>query len=94
MSKPGLNKDRQQQYEIALNNYRITHGKVERRILLYKNKSKYDTRIFKTMLSESEINRNAIKEELRDSLKAELIDEIKKELQHEKENSPGNQKDQ
>lgn len=83
MKKPLFNKDRMQQYEIAYNNYRTSYGKVEKRFLLYRNKSKYDTRIFKTMLSEAEINREALKEELRVILKSELEAELKSELKSE-----------
>lgn len=72
MKRPLMNKDRQQQWEMAYNNYRCSYGKVERRILFYRNKSKYDTRIFKTMLSQAEIDRNALKE----MLKLEILNEI------------------
>lgn len=72
MKKPIMNKDRMQQWEMAYNNYRCSYGKVERRILFYRNISKYDTRIFKTMLSQAEIDRNALKE----MLKVEILNEI------------------
>lgn len=51
MKKPIMNKDRQQQYELAREHYRCTYGDVSRRFLLYRHKSNYDTRIFKTLLA-------------------------------------------
>lgn len=90
MKRPFLNPDRQQQWEIAYNNYRCSYGKVERRILFYRNKSKYDTRIFKSMLSQSELDRAKLCEELRIQLKDELMDELeemtKKEVMSDEEN--------
>lgn len=90
MKRPFLNPDRQQQWEIAYNNYRCSYGKVERRILFYRNKSKYDTRIFKSMLSQSELDRAKLREELRIQLKDELMDELeemtKKEVMSDEEN--------
>lgn len=72
MSRPIMNKDRQQQYEIAYTNFITTHGKIRRGFLFYRNKSKYDTRIFKTMMSSGEILKRDIKEELRSELLLEL----------------------
>ena len=68
--------------EMGYNNYRCSYGKVERRILFYRNKSKYDTRIFKTMLSQAEIDRNALKEMLKLEILNEL-EEIKEKEQSE-----------
>lgn len=78
LSKPIFNKDRQQQWEIQFTNYRITHGKVERKILFYRNKTQYDTRIFKTMLDPGNKDKEELRESLRVQLRAELIDELKK----------------
>lgn len=50
MKRPIMNKDRQQQYEIAYEHYRCSYGKVQTKLLLYLNKSTYDTRYFKTLL--------------------------------------------
>lgn len=77
MKRPLLNKDRQQQYEIAYTNFVTSYGKIRRGILLYRNKSKYDTRIFKSMMSEGEILKNHLRDELRSELLLDLQDEIK-----------------
>lgn len=50
MRKPLLNRDRIQQWEIQKQNYDIVHGEVRSRILIYWNKSNYNTRIFKEMM--------------------------------------------
>lgn len=50
LRKPLLNPDRIQQWEIQSMNYEISHGVVEPRILIYINRSTYNTRIFKEML--------------------------------------------
>lgn len=55
MKRPIMNKDRIQRYEIAREQYRCTHGKVDRRLLIYWHKSNYDTRIFKTILAAKEV---------------------------------------
>lgn len=73
MSRPLFNKDRQQQYEIAYTTFVTNHGKIRRGILFYRNKSKYDTRIFKTMMSSGEI----LKRDLKDELRSELLLELK-----------------
>jgi hypothetical protein len=72
MKKPFMNKDRIQQWEMAYQKYQCSYGNVQRRILFYRNKSKYDTRIFKSMLSGAEIDRNALKE----MLKLEILNEL------------------
>lgn len=48
--RPWMNKDRQFQWEMAKQNYEIAHGRIQSRLLIYKNKSKHDTRLFKEML--------------------------------------------
>lgn len=50
LRRPWLNPDRLQTWEIQKQNYEIAHGKVTGRTLIYWNKSKYNTRIFKEML--------------------------------------------
>lgn len=50
LKRPLLNLDRMQLWEIQRNNYQIAHGAVKPRILIYWNKSSYNTRIFKEML--------------------------------------------
>lgn len=72
MKRPLFNANRIQQYEISLMNFVTSHGKIRRGILLYWNKSKYDTRFFKTMLSSSEVLKNQIRDELRSELIAYL----------------------
>ena len=54
--RPWFNKDRRLQWELAYQNYLISHGLIERRILLYRNKSNYNTRIFKEMLANGKTN--------------------------------------
>ena len=50
LRRPWLNPDRIQSWEIQRQNYEIAHGSVKPRILIYFNKSEYNTRIFKEML--------------------------------------------
>ena len=50
LRKPLLNADRRQQWEIQKSNYEISHGCVKPRLLIYFNRSKYNTRVFKEML--------------------------------------------
>lgn len=38
------------QYQQIKTNYEIAHGRIQSRILIYRNKSKYDTRLFKSIL--------------------------------------------
>lgn len=45
-----MNQDRKLNIQMAKQNYRIAHGDIKSRILIYKNKSTYDTRVFKRML--------------------------------------------
>lgn len=42
--------ERRTQIKMYLDNYHNTHGEVRSAFLIYRNKSKYDTRFFKTML--------------------------------------------
>lgn len=48
--KVRMNNDRSLQVQMAKQNYRIAHGDIRQRVIFYKNKSSYDTRIFKKML--------------------------------------------
>lgn len=50
IKKPLFSSDRRFQWEMAYQNYLIAHGTIHRRLLIYKNRSNYDTRIFKEML--------------------------------------------
>lgn len=51
LSKSLFSADRKFDYEKELMHYNISYGKIKRRILLYRNKSTYDTRRFKEMLA-------------------------------------------
>lgn len=50
LKKPWLNPDRRFQWEMQKSNYDIAHGQIDRHLLIYRNKSNYDTRVFKEML--------------------------------------------
>lgn len=50
--KVHLNNDRRLQVQMAKQSYRIAHGDIRSRVIFYRNKSNYDTRIFKKMLAE------------------------------------------
>lgn len=50
LKRPWLNRDRLQAWEIQKQNYDIAHGSVVPRVLIYFNRSKYNTRVFKEML--------------------------------------------
>ena len=50
LRRPLFNPDRMQQWEIQRSNYEISHGSVKSRLLIYFNRSKYNTRVFKEML--------------------------------------------
>ena len=50
LRKPLLNPNRLQQWEIQRSNYDIAHGSVKPRLLIYFNRSNYNTRVFKEML--------------------------------------------
>lgn len=47
---PLLNSDRIQRWEMDKQRYMCNYGKIKPRILIYKNKSEYDTRVFKEVL--------------------------------------------
>lgn len=47
--RPLLNPDRKFQWELAYQNYEIAHGRIQARTLIYRNKSKHNTREFKEM---------------------------------------------
>lgn len=50
MKRPLLNPNRQLTYDLAKQNYYITHGKIKAYTLIYFNRSNYNTRIFKEVL--------------------------------------------
>lgn len=50
--KVRLNQDRKMNLALAKQNYRIAHGDIRSRVIFYKNRSTYDTRIFKKMLED------------------------------------------
>lgn len=50
LRRPWFNRNRQQTWDIQKQNYDIAHGEVTPRLLIYFNKSTYNTRIFKEML--------------------------------------------
>lgn len=51
IKRPMLNSDRQLQWDMAYQNYLISHGKIITRWLIYRNLSDYNTRIFKELLA-------------------------------------------
>lgn len=50
LKKPWLNRDRRFQWECQKQQYDISYGKIRSGLLLYKNRSDYNTRLFKEML--------------------------------------------
>lgn len=48
-----MNEDRKMAVQMAKQNYRIAHGDIKRRVIFYKNKSSYETRVFKRMLEDA-----------------------------------------
>lgn len=46
----GLNADRKMNVQLDRQRYRIAHGAIKRRLLFYRNKSNYNTRIFRDLL--------------------------------------------
>jgi len=50
LRRPLINPSRLQVWEVQKQNYDIAHGSVKPRLLIYINRSKYNTRIFKEML--------------------------------------------
>lgn len=50
IKKPWFNLNRRLQWDLSYANYLIAHGEIRSGWLFYRNKSKYDTRIFKTIL--------------------------------------------
>lgn len=50
LSKPIFNADRRFQWEMQYTNYLISHGKIESGLLLYRNKSKHNSRYFKELM--------------------------------------------
>ena len=50
LRRPLINPTRLQTWEVQKQNYDIAHGSVKPRLLIYINRSKYNTRIFKEML--------------------------------------------
>lgn len=51
LPRPLLNPDRQYQWEIQKSQYAISHGSIKPKLLLYINKSNYNTRFFKDLLA-------------------------------------------
>lgn len=51
LAKPLINPDRRFQWEVQKNSYDISHGTIRRHLLFYRNKSSYNTRIFKEVLA-------------------------------------------
>lgn len=51
LRRPLINPDRLQTWEVQKQSYEIAHGSVKPRLLIYRNKSKYNTRIFKEVLA-------------------------------------------
>lgn len=50
LPKPFFNSDRRFQWKIQKQNYDIAHGRIKSHLLIYWNRSNYNTRIFKEML--------------------------------------------
>lgn len=50
LERPMLDQNRIQQWEIQFQNYEIAHGRVRQKILIYFNKSNYNTHIFEEVL--------------------------------------------
>lgn len=51
LRRPWINPTRLQTWEVQKQNYDIAHGSVKPRLLIYRNRSKYNTRVFKEMLA-------------------------------------------
>lgn len=51
IKRPLISFDRQFQWTMAKQNYDVAHGSIRPHLLIYINKSKYNTRIFKEVLS-------------------------------------------
>lgn len=51
--KVRLDTDRKLQVQMARQNYRVSHGEIKSRVIFYRNKSNYDTRVFKKMLEDA-----------------------------------------
>lgn len=50
LKKPWINPDRRFQWEMQKQNYDISYGSIRSGLLIYRNRSNYDTRVFKEML--------------------------------------------
>lgn len=50
LPKPWFSPERRFQWKVQKQNYDIAYGSIKRRLLIYRNKSNYDTRVFKEML--------------------------------------------
>lgn len=50
LKKPWINADRRFQWETQKQNYDISYGNIRSGLLIYRNRSQYDTRVFKEML--------------------------------------------
>lgn len=51
LRRPLINPDRIQTWNVQKQNYDISHGEVKPRLLIYRNRSRYNTRVFKEMLA-------------------------------------------
>lgn len=51
-----LNSDRKMSLHMDKQKYRIAHGDIKRRTLIYRNKSSYNTRVFRDMLRNAPVN--------------------------------------
>lgn len=51
LKKPWFNADRRFQWDTQRQNYAISYGRIESGLLIYRNKSNYNTRVFKEMLA-------------------------------------------
>ena len=57
--KPWFSPDRIQQWRLAKQQYDISYGSIKRRLLIYRNKSNYNTRIFKEVLENGKKKENS-----------------------------------
>lgn len=55
LTVPMFNKEAQATVRTAKEKYEAEHGKIKNRILIYRNKSKYNTRYFKDLLASGEV---------------------------------------
>ena len=58
-----LNADRRLALQMDKQKYRIAYGDIKRRLLIYRNKSTYDTRVFKRMLETAPIRERKLRKQ-------------------------------